>query len=127
MSLLSATDQPQAPVIPKLVIPTEENTEAARKVQLRAHSRWHWGLQIFFYDFICLCLAVLGVPCCEGFSLITVTLGHSLVAEIWLLIMVASPVEHRLWSTLASVVAAHLHVSRSFHPHSQSFISFIQI
>ena len=47
----------------------------------------------FFYDFICLFFVVLGVSCCEGFSLITVTLGHSLVAEIWLLIMVAL-----LWS-----------------------------
>ena len=59
--------------MPKLAISTEENTEAARKAQLRAHSRWHWGLWIFFYDFLYLFLAVLGLPCCEGFSLIAVT------------------------------------------------------
>ena len=94
-SLPSATDQPQAPVMPKLAISTEENTEAVRKAQLRAHSRWHWGLRIFFYDFLYLFLAVLDLPCCEGFSLIAVT-GCSLVAVLWLLVIVASPAEHRL-------------------------------
>ena len=76
-SLPSATDHPQAPVMPKLAVSIEENTESAGKAQLRAHSRWHWGLRIFSYDFLYLFLAVLALRCCKGFSLIAVTSGYS--------------------------------------------------
>ena len=63
--------------MPKLAVSIEENTESAGKAQLRAHSRWHWGLRIFSYDFLYLFLAVLALRCCKGFSLIAVTSGYS--------------------------------------------------
>ena len=50
---------------------------------------------------------MLGLHCCTGDSLVTVSGGCSPVVH-WLLIVEASPVEeHGLWSTQASVVVAH--------------------
>ena len=47
--------------------------------------------------FVYLSLAVLGLYCCMGFSLVAVSRGYSLVAVHGLLIAVASlAVEHRL-------------------------------
>ena len=44
-----------------------------------------------------LVLAVLGLCCCVGFSLVVASGGYSLVAVLWLLIVVVSLVaEHRL-------------------------------
>ena len=57
---------------------------------------------------MCLFLAVLGLRCCEGFSLFVESGGHSLVAVHGLLTAVASLVaELRLWGTRTSVVEAH--------------------
>ena len=55
-------------------------------------------LFIYFYIlFINLCLAVLDLPSCSGFSLVTVTGGYSLAVVHGLLIVVASLIEeHRL-------------------------------
>ena len=55
--------------------------------------------QVFF-------LAVLGLCCCSGFSPVMASGGHCLVVVCRLLIVVASLVEHRLWSVWASVVSA---------------------
>ena len=55
----------------------------------------------------CLFMAVPGLRCCVGFSLVVGSGGCSLVAVLGLLIVVASFVaEHRLWST-GSVVVEH--------------------
>ena len=52
--------------------------------------------------FICLLLAVLGLHCCTGFSLVAASRGYSLVAVRGLLIAAASlVVEHGLWSVWA--------------------------
>ena len=52
-------------------------------------------------------LAVLGLHCCRGFSLIVASGSYSLVIERRLLILVAFlSVEHGLWSMRASVVLA---------------------
>ena len=40
-------------------------------------------------------MAVLGLPCGEGFSLVVASRGYPLAAELGLLIAVASLVEHR--------------------------------
>ena len=56
-------------------------------------------LSLFFFKklFIYLSLAVLGLSCCVGFSLVVTSGGYSLVAVCGLLIAVASlVVEHRL-------------------------------
>ena len=53
----------------------------------------------------CIYLAVLGLFCCMGLSLVAVSRGHSLVVVLGLVISVASPVaEHGLKGTQASVV-----------------------
>ena len=53
-------------------------------------------------------LIVLGLHCCQGFSLVADSGGDSLVAVRRLLIAVASlVVEHRLWGMQASVVLVH--------------------
>ena len=52
-------------------------------------------------------LAVLGLRCCTGFSLVVGSEGYSLAVVLRILVVVASLVaEHRLWSTQASVVGA---------------------
>ena len=52
-------------------------------------------------------MGVLGLHCCEGFSLLTVSRGYSLVAECGLLIAAAFLLaEHRLQGTQAAAVAA---------------------
>ena len=64
-----------------------------------------FSLNIFIY-FIYFILAVLGLCCCSGYSL---------VAVCRFLIAVASlVVEHGLWSVWASVVVAHGHRSFGF-------------
>ena len=51
---------------------------------------------------------MLGLHCCEGFSLVAASVAYSLVAICGLLIAVASFVsENRLLGSGASVVAAH--------------------
>ena len=51
----------------------------------------------FFYNFIYLFLAVLGLHCCSGFSLVLASGGYSLVAVHGFLIVVAFlVVEHKL-------------------------------
>ena len=60
-----------------------------------------------FKTFFILFLAVLGLRCCAGFSLVAASRGHSPVAVRGLLIVVASlVVKHRLYSMGASVVVA---------------------
>ena len=52
-------------------------------------------------------MALLGLRCCAGFSLVAAGGDCSLVVEHGLLVAVASPVaEHRLWGMQASVVVA---------------------
>ena len=54
---------------------------------------------------MCLFLAVLGLPCCVGFSLVVESRSYSVVVGHRLLIVVASlAAEHRLSGTWASVV-----------------------
>ena len=69
------------------------------------------GVRLFFFliiiCFVYLVLAVLGLHCCAGFSLVVASGGYSPVAVSgfslrWLLI-----VTHGLWGTQASAVAAH--------------------
>ena len=60
------------------------------------------GVNFFFNLF----LAVMGLCCCMGSSLVAVSRGCSSVVVCRLLIVVASLVEHRLWSVWASVVSA---------------------
>ena len=63
---------------------------------------------IFITVFIYLVLAVLGLPCCTGFSLVSESRGYSRVAVIGLHIAVASlVVERRLSGVWASVAVAH--------------------
>ena len=58
---------------------------------------------IFIYLFV----AVLGLHCCVGFSLVAASGGYFLVVARGLLTGVASPIEnHRFWGMRASVVAA---------------------
>ena len=62
---------------------------------------------LYFFLFIYLVLAVLGLHCFEGSSLVAASRGPSLVVVHRLLISGASLVaEHRLWGSWASVVAA---------------------
>ena len=64
-------------------------------------------LTIFKIIFIYL-LSVLGLCCSKGFSLLVASQGYSLVAVHELITTVPSLVmEHRLYDTWASVVAAH--------------------
>ena len=59
-----------------------------------------------FCNLIYLLLAVLGLRCCSGFSLVAVSRSYSLVAMCQLLIVVASlVVEHGLWGPWVLVVA----------------------
>ena len=59
----------------------------------------------FFSSFIYLFLAVLGLRCCMGFSLVAASRGYSLVTVRGLLIVAAFlVVEHTLWGTWASVL-----------------------
>ena len=51
-------------------------------------------------------LAVLGLCCCSGFSLVVTSRDSFLVAMGGLLILVASLVAHGLWGAWASVVLA---------------------
>ena len=53
-----------------------------------------------------LCLAVVGLHCCRGFSLAAASGGYSLFAVLRLLIAVAFLGEHRLQGTWAAVVSA---------------------
>ena len=56
-------------------------------------------------NFIYLFLAVLGLRCCMGFSLVAASRGYSLVTVRGLLIVAAFlVVEHTLWGTWASVL-----------------------
>ena len=56
-----------------------------------------FGLFVFLNNYIYLFLAVLGLRCCGGFSLVAASASYSLVAVCRLLIVVASLVaEHRL-------------------------------
>jgi len=57
--------------------------------------------------FLILFLAVLGLLCCTGFSLVVVRGGDSLVAVCGFPTVVASLVEHGLYSVQASVVIVH--------------------
>ena len=58
----------------------------------------HMGFFFFFFsNFIYLAQALLGLHCCEGFSLVLVSRGYSLVAA------------HRLPIVVASLVAQHRH------------------
>ena len=60
-------------------------------------------IYIFFFSFFL--LAVPGLRCCAGFSLVLESRGYSLAAVLRLLVAVASLVaEHGLWVTWASVV-----------------------
>ena len=70
---------------------------------------FYYGYSLFLFLFcFVLFLAVLGLCCCAGFSLVAATKGCSLVAVRRLLIMVASLVaEHRLLIMVASLVAEH--------------------
>ena len=52
-------------------------------------------------------MAVLGLRCCRGFSLVAGSRVYSLAAVCGLLSAVASLAKHRLQGTRASVVAAH--------------------
>ena len=54
---------------------------------------------------MCVFLAVLGLCCCEGFSLVAASGGRSAVAACRRLSVVAPLVEHRLSGAQASVVA----------------------
>ena len=56
---------------------------------------------------MCLFLAVLGLCCFVGFSLVLVRGDYTLVLVHVLLIAVTSVVEHRLWGMQALVVVAH--------------------
>ena len=58
---------------------------------------------MFIYLFVCLVLAVLGLRCHTGFSLVVKNGGYSLVAEHEFLFAVAS-----LVGTQASIVVAHV-------------------
>ena len=64
----------------------------------RERGSWAYRHTIrFIILFIYLLLAVLGLHCCEGFSLVVVSGDYSLVSVHELLIAVASPVvEYRL-------------------------------
>ena len=65
---------------------------------------WRIMYIILFISF----LAVLGLCCCEDFSLSVANQGYSLAAVHELLIVVTFlPVDHRLLGTWASVVVAH--------------------
>ena len=60
-----------------------------------------------FYLFYHLLLAVLGLCCSAGFSLVVGSKSYSLVKALGLLIAVASLIaEHGLWGAQASVVQA---------------------
>ena len=66
----------------------------------------NYGL-VLFTNLMYLFVAVLGLHCCRGFSLIVASGSYSLVIERRLLILVAFlSVEHGLWSMRASVVLA---------------------
>ena len=57
----------------------------------------NFPVELFFKNFTYLFLAVLGLRCCVGFSLVAVSASYSLVVVHGLLIAVASLlVEHRL-------------------------------
>ena len=58
-------------------------------------------------NFIYLFLAVLGLHCCEGFSLVAASRGNSLTVSPRLPLEAASLAGHRLSGAQASVVAAH--------------------
>ena len=51
---------------------------------------------MYLFSQLFMFLAVLGLRCCMGFSLIAVSRGYFLVAVFNLLIVVTSLVEHRL-------------------------------
>ena len=62
--------------------------------------------KFYVFIFIYLLLAVLGLCCCAGFSLVAASGGFSPVVVQGLLTAMASLVgEHRLWSTPPSAVA----------------------
>ena len=52
--------------------------------------------KMYLFSQLFMFLAVLGLRCCMGFSLIAVSRGYFLVAVFNLLIVVTSLVEHRL-------------------------------
>ena len=63
---------------------------------------------VLFIIFIHVFLAVLGLRCCWGFSLVVASRSYSVLATHGLLTEVASLVgEHGIWSVRASVVVAH--------------------
>ena len=61
---------------------------------------------LFKNSFTYLFMAVLGLHCCEGFSLAAARRDCSLVAEHGLLVVSSLVSEHRLWST-GSLDEAH--------------------
>ena len=65
-------------------------------------------MKLLHRHFIYLFMAVLGLHCCDGFSLTVVSGDYSLVVVHWLLMdMVSLVVEHRLQGARASVAVAH--------------------
>ena len=59
-----------------------------------------------YFIILFICLAVMGLRWCRGFSLVAASTGYSLVVMCGLLIVVASlAVEHGLMGARASVVA----------------------
>ena len=61
---------------------------------------------IWFLNFICVFLAVLGLRCCTGFSLVVRVGRRPLVVVLGPLTAMASCLEHGLQGTRASVVGA---------------------
>ena len=69
-----------------------------------------------FKTFFILFLAVLGLRCCAGFSLVAASRGHSPVAVRGLLIVVASLVaEHELYQGQVGVVVAARGLGSMWH------------
>ena len=62
----------------------------------------------FFFFFSFFYFSALHLGCCTGFFLAARSKGYCFVLELRLLLAVASLVEHKLWGSLASVVAAQV-------------------
>ena len=68
-----------------------------------------WSVLLYFFflfNFIYLILAVLGLPCCSGFSLAVASRVYTLVALPGLFAVASLVGEDRLWSAEASVAVA---------------------
>ena len=68
--------------------PTRHQTHALCRVSMESYPLNHGGIPFSFFDN--LFLAVLGLHCCTGFSLVAVSGGYSLVTVLSLLIVVTS-------------------------------------